>query len=228
MNFTSQQLKEALLKSLPEDRRKLLSDRTINENVESLYSLVTEETTLEDFVSKTKNNFNSFAGQILQLNRDNALAIDKAKEDAKKNLETNKPEPMKTEPNAPQSKDPIVLALQKQIAEMEKASNAILEKMSMQETMSLVESKKASFRKRLEDAKINKDIIDSILPLVTASINKDTNIDELYSTTEPMLNKFIAKGDSSLGTSSKAFKEIPKEDVVKAMKQATSPTCNDF
>ena len=64
-----------------------ISDRTINETLEPLMAIVTEETTLEDFLKIANPIFETIAGN---LRKDVAEAV--------KNIKVEKPNPPKDEP----------------------------------------------------------------------------------------------------------------------------------
>ena len=137
-------------------------DRTIRENVETLWSILGEENEIElnDFVSKSLPLFNTTAGFMRKTNADLAKSYEEKIELLKK----NQPQPSPTPPTPDPNKELI-----ERLAALEKANEE-------QKTKLAIETKRKELTDKLKDKGV-KDAkwINDLFSLV--SVQADTDVD---------------------------------------------------
>ena len=137
-------------------------DRTIRENVETLWSILGEENEIElnDFVSKSLPLFNTTAGFMRKTNADLAKSYEEKIELLKK----NQPQPSPTPPTPEPNKELI-----ERLAALEKANEE-------QKTKLAIETKRKELTDKLKDKGV-KDAkwINDLFSLV--SVQADTDVD---------------------------------------------------
>ena len=204
MKFTKEEARQKLTEEFAKKTENIGSwERTINENVETLFSLLGENDslTLEDFVSKALPLLETSSGHIRKETSDLA----KKYESKIKDLEKQKPEPKKNE-----NEDPVIKEL------LEKVS-ALENKRKMEETERAVAQKRKEISDKIREGGVKNDSwIDAILK--KAAITEDTDVESEAKSYVEMFNQMSAVTPPAV--TPRQARGKADDDVKEAVKQA--------
>lgn len=204
MQFTKEEARQKLTEEFSKKTENIGSwERTINENVETLFSLLGENDslTLEDFVSKALPLLETASGHIRKETSDLA----KKYESKIKDLEKQKPEPKKNE-----NEDPDIKKL------LEKVS-ALENKQIEEEKQRAVAQKRKEISDKIREGGVKNDSwIDAILK--KAAITEDTDVESEAKSYVEMFNQMSAVTPPAV--TPRQARGKADDDVKEAVKQA--------